>query len=275
MITNVPRFIVTRAWMTAPLSTIWAAVLARLIKPAVIAESCTRSSGFDRSETATETPSEVITAARRMSGTRSVKPARSWSRSCWPAAGSWACSSAILARLLRTAVHLGRHPGPARPSLEAGEPAPRDLRRPSRRGLRRLLVGRDAANAAGLRRLLVGRDAANAAGLRHTLRQPGGGRAIDRRRPGDGTPPDPAAHGRGPGYGTFAAVSKGCRPAGRRPRVRRLAGLWITGPQTLAVAGFDGLEYGQPAVRLRAHRLSHRHTGGGLWGRGRHRRGQQ
>src|SRR5215472_15125667 len=266
MITNVPRFIVTRAWMTAPLSTIWAAVLARLIKPAVIAESCTRSSGFDRSETATETPSEVITAARRMPGTRSVKPARSWSRSCWPAAGSWASSSAILARLLRTAVHLGRHPGPARPSLEAGEPAPRDLRRLSGRGLRRLLVGRDAANAAG---------------LRHTLRQPGGGPAIDRRRPGDGTPPDRAAHGRGPaycrgpGYGTFAPASKGCRPAGRRPRVRRLAGLWVTGPQTPAVAGFDGLEYGQPAVRLRAHRLSHRHTGGGLWGRGRHRRGQQ
>src|SRR5215469_5051337 len=257
MITNVPRFIVTRAWMTAPSSTIWAAVLARLIKPAVIAESCPRSSGSALSETATKTPSEVTTAARRTSGTRSVKPARSWSRSCWSPAGSWASSSAIPARLLRAAVHLGCHPGPAGPSLEAGEPAPRDLCRLSRRSLRRLLGGRGTANAAW---------------LRHTLRQPGGCRAIHRRRPGDGTPPDPAAHGRGltagrsPGYGTFAAVSKGCRPAGRRPRVRRLAGLWITGPQALAVAGFDGLEYGQPAVWFRAHRFSHPHARGGLRG---------
>src|SRR5215472_19068908 len=245
--------------MTAPLSTTWAAVPARLIRPAVIADSCTRSSGFVRSETASKTPSEVTTAARRTSGTRWAKPARSRSRSCWSSAGSWVPSSAIPARLLRAAAHLGRCPGPAGPSLEAGELAPRDLCR---------LGG-------SLRRLAVDRGAVNLAGLRHTLRQPRGSRAAHRRRPGYGALPVLAIRRGRPGCGTSAAGSPGRRPIGRRPCLRRLAGLWIAGPQTLAVAGFDGLEYGQHVVWLRARRFSHGHAGGGLWLRGRHRSAQQ
>src|SRR5215510_14020649 len=223
MITSVPRAMVTRAWVTAPPSNIRPAAPARPTKPAVIAESCTSRSGCVRSDTATRTPSEATTAARRTPGTPSAKSARSRSGSCGSGAGSRASPSAILSRLLRAAVHLGRRPRPARAALEACHLAPRDLRQLGRRGLRGLLVNRCAANLAG---------------LRNPLRQPGGGRACRRD----------------PGHGTTAAVAPGCGwPGGLS---RRLASLLLAGPERgpaegIVVAGPDGLEDGRPVARIR------------------------
>src|SRR5215475_3782993 len=241
MITSVPRAMVTRAWVTAPPPNIRPAAPARPTKPAVIAESCTSRSGCVRSDTATRTPSEATTAARRTPGTRSAKSVMSRSGSCGSGAGSRASPSVILSRLLRAAVHPGRRPRPAGAALEACQLVPRDLRRFGRRGLLGLLVSRCTANLAGLR------DA--------------------QRQPRDGW----AACPRGPGHGMTVAVTPGCRwPGG--PSRRRLAVLLLAEPghvpaEGIEVAGSDGLEDGRPVARLRTHRLGLGHAGRGSWGR--------
>ena len=104
----------TRAWVTAPPSNIRAAPRARLIRPAVIAESLLQLVGRypvgHRHRDAVRGHHEGL---QTPSGTRSAKSVMSRSRVLRMGGPDPRASlSAVLGRLLRAAVHLGRRPRP-------------------------------------------------------------------------------------------------------------------------------------------------------------------
>src|ERR1700735_5711541 len=163
MITRVPHFMVTRAWVKAPPSNTSTAPRAKPIKPEVIAESFSKSSGRISPDAASGTPSEDTASTRTTSGTHSVKPVMSRSRSFGWKQGPTRFPSVILGCPPRVAVDPGQRPGSPGAPLEAGQPAHSDL---CRFGRHRLLP--------------VNRGGQDAVGPRNPLGQPGGGHGRNR-----------------------------------------------------------------------------------------------